>query len=166
MTPTAKEAKAKRDGLAPYDEAEAAKIATAIAGGEDVDFEVLDPEAAAREIVARILQAPDAGAVLAQGQTVSAEAILGQPFELREVRFLKSGIDNPEGPDVYAILDAVDTDTGERQTVTCGSRNVMAQALRLKQLGELPAVVQIIRADKPTAAGFYPMWLAPGGEAA
>ena len=148
------------DKVTPLAKAEAAKIAEAIGtegGGDQVDF--LTSEDAAREIVARILDAQDFDAVLSTGSSTKAEDVLDVPFVLRDVRFQASGFE--DGPPVYALIEAVDPETGETLTITCGSRNVMAQALRLKQLGALPTpkAVRIFRTDRPTASGFYPMWL-------
>jgi hypothetical protein len=139
---------------------EAAKIAEAIGAEQGHDVEFLTSEDAAREIIARILEAEDFDAILSSGSTTPAEDVLDVPFVLRDVRFQKSGVEG-EGPPVYALIEAVDPETGETLTITCGSRNVMAQALRLKQTGNLPTPkpVRIFRVDRPSASGFYPMWL-------
>lgn len=116
-------------------------------------------EDASKAIVARILSAEDEDAVFGMGEkATSADEVIGTPLFLRSVRFALSSYE--VGPPVYALLDVAD-DAGEKLTVSCGSRNVMAQVHQLDKLGKLPLAypVQIVRADRPTSAGFYPMWL-------
>ncbi len=150
-------------GLALTDE----DLAIAIAGPADaIDVEVLDADVASAEIVARILSATseDEVAAVAEKGTTRAEDVVGLPLVIQAVRFGKSGFEN--GPAVYALMECVEPQTGERLTVTCGSRNVMAALLKLKQLDALPTKVPwtIKVADKASAGGYYPMWLvkAPG----
>lgn len=113
-----------------------------------------DPEVVATEIVARILEAPDLAAVLDQGVAYHARDVLDQPFVLHGVKFNRSRLEN--GPGVFAILDA-QFDDG-RKPVTCGSRNVMAQAYRIGELGGFGVTVKIVEGSE-TAAGYRPMWL-------
>lgn len=115
-----------------------------------------DPAAVSAAIVASILQAPNAEAVLTQATTTAAETIIGQRLLIRGQRFNRS--DFAESAGFYAIIDAVNDD-GEVMLVTCGSRNVMAQIFRLNELGALPCHAAIVQAEKPTAAGYYPMSL-------
>lgn len=138
------------------------RMADAIAGVGDVELEITDPDTIAREIVERILTAPDEDAVSRQGQATPAQQVLGQPFTLRGVRFLQSAYaaDRAGNAQVYCLLDVADAD-GTPGTITCGSRNVMAQALRLKMLDAFPTrdAWRIIPAERPTQQGFYPLWL-------
>lgn len=119
--------------------------------------EVEDPEEIAREIMARILRAETPEEVLSQAGTTSARDVLDKALNLLDVRFLRSSFD--EGPGVYAILQMGDPDTGEVFPVTCGSRNVLAQAFRLNGLNALPRLVKIVEAGKDTARGYRPMWM-------
>ena len=120
--------------------------------------EVESGEDASRSIVARILASEDAETVLADSAATPAQEVLGRPLQVYGVRWLRSAYE--EGPVVFALLDVADIESGERMTVSCGARNVMAQLLRLDQLGALPVAVVIRKADKATANGYYPLWLA------
>lgn len=137
------------------------QIARLIAGTTDADelWAQQDPEEAARAIVARILSSEDEDAVFGLGaKATPADEVTDVPLIVRDVRFAASSFE--AGPSVYALIDAVD-DSGEKLTVSCGSRNVMAQLHWLKVHGKLPTgyAVTISRAERATAGGFYPMWL-------
>ena len=119
--------------------------------------EVEDPEVIARSIMDRILAAPSADDVLGGGEAVHSQDVLGRPFTLQGLRLLRSAFD--AGPGVFAVLDAAMLDSGEKLAITCSGRNVMAQAVRLAQLDALPVDVKIVQADRPTASGYYPLWL-------
>lgn len=131
----------------------------ALLDGADLP-QVESGEDAARSIMARILASEDVDAVFQDSAAVAAQDVLDETFTLTDFRLMKSSYE--DGPNVFGILDAVDVETGESRAITCGARNVMAQAFRLKTLGALPLAVKIRKADKPTAAGFYPLWLARG----
>jgi len=155
LTPTKnKEAEAT---VVPED----AALVKAIAGSEDIELEVLDPDAASEAIVRRIMAAPDEDALsgIAEAGALDARSVLNTPMRILDVAFSKSAFD--QGPKVFALIRAFILDTGAEETVTCGSRNVMAALLRLKQLGKFPTedAWVIVEADRPSASGFYPMWL-------
>ncbi len=120
--------------------------------------EIEDPETVARQIVERILSSDTADDVLGGRVADSAQEVIDRPFVLRGVRLLRSRFD--EGPGVFAVLDVTYLDDGEPGAVTCSSRNVMAQAVQLYRLDALPREVVIRKAEQPTAAGYYPLWLA------
>lgn len=119
--------------------------------------EIEDPELVAKQIMERILAADSPEAVLGGNQALHATDVLTRPFLLHGVRFLKSRFQ--EGPGVFAVLDAEFGDNGERASVTCSSRNVMAQAVQLWRLGALPRGVVIRQSDTPTASGYNVLWL-------
>lgn len=120
--------------------------------------EPVDPVEAQKEIVKRILAAESADQVLGGSDAIHARDVLDVPFELRGVRFLRSSFEG-SGPGIFAVMDAVLVTSGEVVAITCGGLNVMAQAAKLAQLGSLPADVKIVESDRPTAAGYRPMWL-------
>jgi hypothetical protein len=117
-----------------------------------------DPEQISAQIVGDILRARSVEDVLGQRQLVEAESVLGQRIVVRNVRWMGSAFD--DGPGFYAVIDAANDD-GEPMMIGCGGRNVMAQLFRLIELGALPLYVRIQRADKATAAGYYPLYLDP-----
>lgn len=119
--------------------------------------EAVDPEEAARDIMRRILEAPDLDSVFDQAGTISAEDVIGKPLRIRGFKAMKSAYE--EGANVYFLIDAVDGDTGEVLTINCGARNVMAQLYRAGQLDGFPLDAAIVKARKATAAGYYPLWL-------
>lgn len=119
--------------------------------------EIEDPEIVARQITERILSADSAEEVLGGMQAIHAQDVLTRPFTLHGVRFLRSRFQ--EGPGVFAVLDAEFGDDGSRQSVTCSSKNVMAQAVQLWRLGALPRDVVLKQSDTPTANGFNVLWL-------
>lgn len=117
----------------------------------------LDSDQIAIDIIARILDAQTVDDVLGGGGATHAEDYLDRGFVLKSVRFNKSTFDSA-GPNFYAVLEGYDEDS-EPVAITCGSRNVIAQAWKLMDMGALPLAVEIKRSAKPTSAGFYVMWL-------
>lgn len=116
-----------------------------------------DPEAAALEIVRRILNAEDVSAVLTQQEAIHARDVLGQTLHV--IGYDANESDYTEGgPSFYMLINCV-TDDGEPYRVTCGAINVMAQLFRLGQLSAFPIDARIIESAKPTKAGYRPMWL-------
>jgi len=104
------------------------------------------------EIIARILSATTAEEVLGGSEPVHARDYLGRPFRLLGVKFNRSDFEEA-GPRFYAVLDAVDPD-GEPLAITCGARNVIAQAWRLADLGVLPIRVRLTEAARTTKNGY------------
>lgn len=119
--------------------------------------EIEDPEIVARQITERILSADSAEEVLGGMQAIHAQDVLTRPFTLHGVRFLRSRFN--DGAGVFAVLDAEFGDDGSRQSVTCSSKNVMAQAVQLWRLGALPRDVVLKQSDTPTANGYNVLWL-------
>ena len=122
-----------------------------------------NPDQVAIDIIARILSANDAAEVLGGGSAIHARDYLDVPFVLTGVRLNKSSFDGA-GPDFYALLEGANSD-GEKVVITCGAKNVMAQAWRLDDLGALPCPVVIKQSPSPTSNGFHVLWLesAPKG---
>lgn len=123
----------------------------------DDEVREVDPDAVSMEVIARILKADTVDDVLGGTSATHARDYLRQPFTLTEVRFNKSSLSN-EGPAFYALLQGADPN-GEAVTITCGARNVIAQAWKLRDMEALPIQVIIQESDRPTAAGNRVMWL-------
>lgn len=115
----------------------------------------LDAEAISEQILLRILNAGTAQEVLAGVSTVSSDAVLNKPMMVHGVHFNESSMKDGEG--VYAVIDA--RVGSVNFAVTCGSRTVLAQLFRLKELGAYPMRLRITKAVTPTASGFYPLQL-------
>jgi hypothetical protein len=127
-----------------------------LAAAETETAEV-DADQVTLEIIGRILGAETVDDVLEGGGAVHARDMLNEPFNLLDVRFNRSDFEG-SGPAFYALLVGVDNN-GERVTITCGARNVLAQAWKLRDLNALPVAVMLEEAERPTAKGYKPMWL-------
>lgn len=133
-----------------------------LAAAEEGSFET-NADQVSIDIIARILNATDVAGVLEGGGAIHARDYLDTPFTLTAVRFNKSSFDGP-GAQFYALLEGSSTD-GEKLAITCGAKNVIAQAWKLDDLGALPIAVELKQSPRPTSAGFHVMWLeaAPKG---
>ena len=125
----------------------------------------LDAEAVAKRIDARIMSATSVAEVLGTDAVLHAQDYLNTPFQLLNVEWRPS--DQPQGLPFYAVLTITSTD-GEIIPMTTGARSVMIKAAKLHALGALPLWVRIVKNDKPTEAGNFPLDLmaADGPEAA
>lgn len=128
----------------------------------DDDNLVDDPTNVTLDIIGKILGATSADEVLGREEATHARDMIDTPFALTGVKFNRSTFDG-DGPAFYAVLSGASED-GENVAVTCGARNVIAQAWKLADLDALPIKVVIRQSAKPTAAGYHVMWLeaAPG----
>lgn len=117
----------------------------------------LDADEVTVAIIGRILQASTVDDVLGGQEATHARDMIGQPFTLTGVRFNRSDYDGA-GPSFYALLSGADAD-GVPVTVTCGARNVLAQAWKLADMRALPVAVVLRESDRPTKAGYRVMWL-------
>lgn len=127
-----------------------------LAAADEGQFEQ-DPAQITIDIIARILDATSVADVLGTSSATHARDYLNTPFVLTGVRFNKSTFEDG-GPSFYALLEGAD-DNGEKQVITCGARNVIAQAWKLNDMDALPLRVEIKQSSKPTADGFHVMWL-------
>lgn len=123
----------------------------------DDDALTMSPEQVSIDIIARILDAESVDDVLGGAGVTHAEDYLGKPFRLTGVHFNKSSFDGV-GPQFYAILDGADPD-GVTVTISCGAKNVIAQAWKLSNMNALPVQVQLAESSQPTANGYRVMWL-------
>lgn len=118
---------------------------------------VQDPAEVQRQMMERIFDSDDVDAILGPQIATHAQDVLGRPFTLRGVRFLKSKYD--KGLPVFAVMDATFLDDGQEAAVTCSAFNVAAAAAKLWQIDALPIDVKIIQSDSETANGFRPLSL-------
>lgn len=122
----------------------------------------VDSEAAALDIVRRIVTAQSIDDVLGESEALHAKDVLGQSLAVHGVRWNQS--DMADGPGFYALMECVDKD-GQPFVVTCGALSCMAQLYRLEQLEAFPIWLTIEEVGKPTAQGYRPMHLRRGEEA-
>jgi hypothetical protein len=118
---------------------------------------VEDPEAVAKAITNRILEAESVEDVLSPQECRHARELLDVPLRFFDLHFNQS--DFEEGAGFYAIANCEDVESGDRFAVACGGRNVMAQLLRLHQIGAFPIDLKFEQARRPTRQGFWPLWL-------
>lgn len=123
----------------------------------DTEVQERDPDQVAMEIIRKILDAQTVADVLGGAGAIHARDFLGRPFTLTDVRFNESSFESA-GPSFYALLEGADGD-GAKVTITCGARNVIAQAWKLRDMGALPIGVTLVESQRETAAGYRPMWL-------
>lgn len=116
-----------------------------------------NPDQVAIDVIAKILSADTIEGVFGGGGTIHARDYLDTPFKLLGLHFNESTFDG-EGPNFYALLDAVNAD-GEKVAITCGAKNVIAQAWKLADMNALPMDIIIKQSAKATASGFHIMWL-------
>lgn len=115
------------------------------------------PEEIQNRIFWRILSAESLEEMLAPQGTISAEDLLGVPVRFNDVHFNESTYG--EGKEFYAIADGIVD--GKGVVISCGARTVMMMLFKAKTEGWLPFTATFERSPTPTAAGFYPIWLAP-----
>ena len=127
-----------------------------LAAADDGEFET-NADQVSIDIIARILNAGTAAEVLGGAGAIHARDYLDQPFTLTGVRFNKSSFDGA-GPTFYAILEGADHN-GEKVAVTCGAKNVIAQAWKLHDLAALPVAVMLKQSPRPTSSGYHVLWL-------
>ena len=128
-------------------------IADAILGRGELP-PAADPEAMSRAIIERILSAESFEQAFTQQDLTPWRSMLDVPVYVRDVHFNRSGY---EGQAVYAVCDLELVEGGERVTVTCGGRNVMAQLVAGLKNGWLDNPIRMIA--NRTGEGFDALWL-------
>lgn len=129
-------------------------------GTVDLSGLVSDPAVVQQEMVERILNAANANDVLTQNDVLSGNDVLGVALTINGVKWLKSSIDQKNNTiPVYALINATRGDNGEVVNISCGAMQVMAQLLQFGRLGAFPVTAKFGTTDKPTASGYYPLFL-------
>lgn len=124
----------------------------------EFDTEVIDdPDAISKQILSELLAAETDEELEQVGSATGWLDYEGVPVEVRGFRWRKS--DYTEGAPIYLIVFGTDMRNGDALTLTTGSKNVIAQLINLGSRDRLPCVRVLTRADKPTAQGYYPLWL-------
>lgn len=115
-----------------------------------------ESSAAAMEAMARrVLESDNIEEVLSDEMTVPVDKIVNRPVTLLGFRIGET--DYEEGFPFYALMDVVVAAGEKPRVVTCGAWKVMAQLMKMSQIGEWPQVVEFRQSRKPTRAGFYPI---------
>jgi hypothetical protein len=116
-----------------------------------------DPAEVSRRMMEAIFDSEDVDSILGRSIAIHAQDIIGRPFTLTGIRYMKSRFD--QGLPVFAVMDAEFLDDGSTGSITCSARNVCAQAAMLWKLEALPKAVKIMRTENPTADGYFPLFL-------
>lgn len=138
-------------------------LEAALASGKPLEIEsrLQDPVEAARSIVLRILDAETDEQLTPTGAT-GGRQLLKVPLEIHPpLRVFPSQYEG-EGPAWFVVFDAIRLDTGERVAVSTSSSNVLAALLNCIKRGRFPErKMMFVESDRPTKAGFVPLWLVP-----
>lgn len=108
-------------------------------------------------MMAAILEADSAAEWESLFNAVHFKDSAGRRVKIHTFRVSQS--EYPGGLGVFFICDVTMLDTGEETVMTIGSDLAMAQLLNCWKRGDLPHDFEVVRKDRPTKAGFYPMRL-------
>lgn len=107
------------------------------------------------EMALRILEADSWEDLNDGGKMPSVQSLA--PCRLKVTAVSKAESDLEGGFPVYLILEGTNLTTGQPLLAQTGAGQVFLKLVKLAAFDALPAVVQITRSDKATAAGFYPL---------
>lgn len=116
-----------------------------------------DDGEAYENIVLQLLNADDIDAFNAPWDTDAAASLAGQQLRIESMSRRQS--DFAGGLGLYMVVKGVKLKTGERFVFTTGGIANVATLARIHYTGRLPAVVELVIADTPTANGFRPQHL-------
>lgn len=116
-----------------------------------------DDGEAYENIVLQLLNAEDLDAFNAPWDTEAAAGLAGKRLKIESMA--RRASDFAGGLGLYIVLKGVCLDTGEPFTFTTGGVANVASLARIHFTGKLPAIVELVIADTPTAKGFRPQHL-------
>lgn len=116
-----------------------------------------DDSEAYESIVLQLLAADGVDTLNAPWQSGKTESLAGHRLKVESMTRRPS--DFGEGLGIYLVIKGTDMNTGERFSLTIGSVSVLAQLARIHHLNALPAIVELVIAERPTAKGYRPMHL-------
>jgi hypothetical protein len=116
-----------------------------------------DDDDASERIVLQLLGADDVGDLNAPWDSVPAEELAGKRLRIDTIERRPS--DFQDGLGVYLVCKGLILDTGEKLVYTTGAVSIVAQLVRAHFLGGLPAICELIIADRPTKKGYRPQHL-------
>jgi hypothetical protein len=108
-------------------------------------------------MIEQILGATDAADLDANWGTKDPDKLIGEPLTIHSATVSKS--DFAEGLGVFLVVEATRENTHEKITFTTGSTMVVAQLVKAYNAGWLPMRAKLVRADRPSANGYYPQHL-------
>lgn len=116
-----------------------------------------DDSQAYDDIISQILGATGVDGLNAPWDTSKAATLNGHRLRIESITRRPS--DFQEGLGIYLVIKGTDLGTGERFTLTIGSIAVLAQLAQIHALSGLPAIVELVVADKLTKNGYRPIHL-------
>jgi hypothetical protein len=116
-----------------------------------------DDGEAYENIVLQLLNAEDLDAFNAPWDTEAANDLAG--YRLKIESMARRASDFAGGLGLYIVCKGVKLETGEPFVFTTGGVANVASLARIHFAGKLPAVVELVIADTPTARGFRPQHL-------
>lgn len=108
-------------------------------------------------IIEAILGAVDVHDLDAPWDTKDPDALIGQWLIITDAT--RSMSTYKESLGVFLVITAVQEDTGEEITFTTGSMSIVAQVVKAYAQDMLPLRAKLVRAEKPTASGYWPQHL-------
>lgn len=128
-----------------------------VAGAKELPASEVD----ANDIMMSILGADSLEEGLIDNQAEGLRNHIGEPFQIHDFRLNKSDGQYAEGGPVYAVIDAVLEQTGERVVLTTGSKNVLGGlglVLKLNQWGQTFTTKQV---DTPNGKAIKLVFVPP-----
>lgn len=116
-----------------------------------------DDGEAYENIVLQLLNAEDLDAFNAPWDTEAAANLAGKMLRIDSMA--RRASDFAGGLGIYIVTKGVRLDTGEPFVFTTGGIANVASLARIHFTGKLPAIVELVIADTPTANGFRPQHL-------
>ncbi|MGH9622526.1 MAG: hypothetical protein ACRD45_22815 [Bryobacteraceae bacterium] len=116
-----------------------------------------DDGEAYENIVLQLLNAEDLDAFNAPWDTEAAAGLAGQMLKIESMA--RRASDFAGGLGIYIVMKGVNLRTGEPFVFTTGGIANVASLARIHFTGKLPAIVELVIADTPTANGFRPQHL-------
>lgn len=108
-------------------------------------------------IIEAILNATEVESLDSVWGTKDPDKLVGEPLTILSATVSRS--DYADGLGVFLVVKAHREGTGEDITFTTGSMAVIAQIVRAHTLQALPMRAKLVRADRPSASGYYPQHL-------
>lgn len=109
------------------------------------------------KILALILAADTPTDLLNAGSSIPAESIAGQSITVHAIRADESLL--PDGQDFYLHVDASYNGNGRHFTFSTGSMDLTAKLVSADMRGWFPLRCRVERAERPTKAGYFPLFL-------
>jgi hypothetical protein len=116
-----------------------------------------DDGEAYENIVLQLLNADDLDAFNAPWDTDAAASLAGKMIRLESMA--RRASDYAGGLGLYIVCKGIRMDTGEPFVWTTGGVANVASLARIHFTGKLPAIVELVVADTPTANGYRPQHL-------